>query len=133
MTLLKKKINKISNKKLTLWEEILCIILIIFVFIGFIYTTIFCLNLIVDTYDYVTSLTTKDEVINIIAENNTYLLKTSEFKETVADIVHDKNFEDYCNNKGGFVIKYDAFYKECWGNIKLYNATSTIINRGAKE
>lgn len=66
MTLLKKKINKISNKKLTLWEEILCIILIIFVFIGFIYTTIFCLNLIVDTYDYVTSLTTKDEVSYMI-------------------------------------------------------------------
>lgn len=89
--------------------------------------------LLVNTFIYITSLTTKSEVGEMIEENNTYLLKTNEFKERVADIVHDKNFEDYCNNKGGSVIKYDDFYQACWGNVKLYNATSTIINRGVKE
>lgn len=57
-----------ENKKLTLWENVQFIIFVIFLSIGVTYTAMFCIRLMVDTYDYVTSLTTKDEVSYMIRD-----------------------------------------------------------------
>lgn len=110
---------KNKNNKLTFWEKIQFIIFLIIFSIGFIYIMIFCLNLIVDTYDYVTNIPTKDEVSHMIRDRQ---------YELILDV---EKLRYKCNQEGKYFGVHT--YKSMLGNEKYEEIRCTSNKEYLKQ